>query len=155
MNRQKKSKGFILCLVLLLAIPFAAFSQNAQEIDHLLSLNEVNYGQAAWLLLNTADVPGITEPSQAFDYVRERNWLPANAGRDDNARLDNVSLLIMKVWQLNGGIMYWLTQSPRYAYRELIYLDIIQGRVNPHMIVSGQMLLFLANRLLEVYGGEE
>jgi len=126
---------------------FPAFSQSAEEFDHLLTLEAVNYGQAAWLLLNAAGVQEITDPTRAFEYVTERNWL-SGIGRDDNARLDVVSLLIMKIWELKGGIMYTITESPRYAYRELVYLGIIQGRAAPNMQVSGDLLLYITGSVL-------
>ncbi|MDR2701323.1 MAG: hypothetical protein LBB72_02700 [Spirochaetaceae bacterium] len=44
--------------------------------------------------------------------------------------------------------MYRLFGSAHYSYRELVYRDIIQGRSDPHMKVSGEKMLFIVNRLL-------
>ena len=70
------------------------------------------------------------------------------AAGSSGARLDGVSLLLMESFNIKGGIMYSLFRNPHYAYRELVYLDIIQGRVDPEMTVSGDLLLFLVNRIL-------
>jgi outer membrane protein OmpA-like peptidoglycan-associated protein len=84
----------------------------------------------------------------AFRFAEERNWLPRNSSPDQPARLDGVSLLIMRAFGLRGGVMYTLTGAPRYAYRELVYNGVIQGRAVPNMHVSGYDLLFFLNRIL-------
>jgi len=54
----------------------------------------------------------------------------------------------MKAFNYKGGLMYMLTASPHSAYREMVYLNVIQGRSDPSMNVSGEVLLFLTNRIL-------
>jgi hypothetical protein len=49
--------------------------------------------------------------------------------------------------------MYTLFGGAHYSYRELVYKDIIQGRSDPAMKVSGEKMLFIVNRLL--YSMEE
>ncbi|MCL2759321.1 MAG: hypothetical protein FWD22_03835 [Treponema sp.] len=155
MKRNKKNRvnpptpcksAVVLLILFIAAVP--VFSQTAEEIDHLLTLDTVNYGQAAWLILNAAGVPDMTEPSLAFIYAKEKNWLPGNASIDNNARLDGVSLLIMNAWNLKGGIMYSITKSARYAYRELVYINVIQGRFSPRMAVAPDQLLYMINFIL-------
>jgi hypothetical protein len=90
------------------------------------------------------------DPNEAFRYAAKRNWLPKKAAANDAARLDGISLLLMRSFGIKGGIMYSLTKSPRYAYRELTYKNIIQGRADPAMNVSGGQLLFIINRALSL-----
>jgi hypothetical protein len=45
-------------------------------------------------------------------------------------------------------------KTPHYAYRELLWQNVIQGRVEPDMAVSGDLLLFVVNRALELMEGE-
>jgi len=45
-------------------------------------------------------------------------------------------------------MLYSITKSPHYAYRELAYMEVIQGRADPSMNVSGELLLFITNRIL-------
>ena len=144
----------LLCFFVLCALGvFPLFSQNAEEIEVLLSRDAVSHEEAAWFVLRIAEIPGLTDSAGAFDYALERNWLPSGAVPGAAARLDGVSLLIMRSFGYKGGAMYTLTKSPRYAYRELVYQGIIQGRVEPAMDVSGELLLYIAGRVLSSTGG--
>jgi hypothetical protein len=51
--------------------------------------------------------------------------------------------------------MYSLFPGPRYAYRELIYKGILQGRQDRSWKVSGFWLVTIAGRVLEESGAEE
>jgi len=140
-------KSSLLIIFLLSAI--TTFAQNAQDIDALLSTETISYEQAAWFVLGAADAPDFSGgPAEAFAYAAERKWLPAKAEPDGRARLDGISLLIMQSHGIKGGFMYALTKGPRYAYRELVYKDVIQGRTAPEMDVSGDLLLFILTRVL-------
>jgi len=132
-----------------MGLGMCAFSQSADDIDELLATETISYEQAAWFVLNAANPDGFSgSPAEAFRYAIEQKWLPAKAAPEDSARLDGVSLLIMRSHGMKGGFMYTLTKSGRYAYRELAYLNIIQGRTDPAMAVSGELLLFALTGLL-------
>jgi len=153
----------------LLAISFLAlfcaplFSQSAQqsasqnvakEIEELLQVKNVSYAKAARFVLEAADVAVLKE-SEAFAFSAERGYLPKNASENQAARLDGVSLLLMRAFAIKGGILYSMTKNPHYAYRELVYQDVIQGKSEPDMPVTGEQLLFLINRVLSKIDGAE
>jgi len=117
------------------------------EIETLLNTGAVTYAQAARFTLEAANVLATQNGEEAFNYAAERNWLPRNASPNDPARLDGIALLLMRSFEINGGIMYSLFGSARYAYRELMYLNVIQRRADPAMQVSGERLLFYVNRI--------
>jgi hypothetical protein len=138
-------------LLLLTAICLAAasvFAQTAAEVERLISVDSVTYEQAAYLLLRAAEIPA-GSPQEAFDYASQRKWLPKNASPQVEARLDGVALLVMRSFGIKGGITYSQFPTPHYAYRELEYKSIIQGRTDPAMNVSGSYLLFILGRVLE------
>jgi len=140
-------KSSLLTIFLLSAMN--AFAQNADDIDALLSLDSISYEQAAWFILGAADPADFSGgPAEAFAYAAERKWLPAKATPEGMAKLDGIALLIMQSHNIKGGFMYKLTKGPRYAYRELVYLNIIQGRTDPGIAVSGDLLLFILTRVL-------
>jgi len=141
---------------LLLASPIFApqvFAQTAAELETLFYADAVNYAQAARYVLLAADINDL-KAEDAFSYAMEKKWLPAAAGKDTTAKLDGVSLLIMRAFDIKGGAFYTLMKTPHYAYRELLYQNIIQGRADPGMAVSGDFLLFVVNRALELTEGE-
>ena len=140
---MKKYLFIAICLFLVLP----AFAQTAAEIEALLNMDAVSYGQAVWLVFRAADVRGMGQ-TEAFGFALDQGWLPRGVQANDAAKLNGVSLLIMQAFEMRGGIFYGFTRSPHYAYRELVYRNIIQGRSDPAMFVSGDLLLFMVNRVL-------
>ena len=127
--------------------------QSADRIEALLASGAVTYADAALLVLEAAeriDPAAGTSADDAFRFAAERGWLPRDAGADYAARLDGLSLLVMRAFDFKGGLFYTLTKSPHHAYRELGYRGVIQGRADPMMSVSGDLLLFTVNRVLAI-----
>jgi hypothetical protein len=138
--------------LLLTAAAFTIHAQSADWIESLLATDRVSYADAALLVLQAADVPAALTPVAAFNYAAENAWLPRGAAADDAARLDGLSLLVMGAFDFKGGLFYTLTKSPHHSYRELAYRNIIQGRADPLMPVSGDLLLHTVNRVLAING---
>ena len=145
----------LLTILILTGAALTAHPQSAERIEALLASDKVNYRDAALLVLEAAehfDPARGTSAEEAFRFAVERNWLPRGAAADDAARLDGLSFLVMRAFDLKGGIFYTLTKSPHHAYRELTYRNVIQGRADPFMPVSGDLLLFTVNRVLAING---
>jgi outer membrane protein OmpA-like peptidoglycan-associated protein len=125
------------------------FAQStAEEIELLLGTRAVTYAQASRFVLEASDKLVTFDHNEAFSYAAESKWLPKNVSSNQTARLDGVSLLVMKAFEIKGGLFYSLTGRPHYAYREMTYRGYIQGRSDPAMPVSGELLLFIIGRLL-------
>ena len=150
----KLSKPFMLIILLFLAAPTLLCAQTAAEIENLLQTKAITYEQAVRFVLEAADVQVFESPALAFSYAAEHNWLPKNSSPSAEVRLDGISLLIMRSFDIKGGLLYSLFKNPHYAYRELVYKNIIQGRVEPEMPVSGEMFLFIINRVLTLYDND-
>ncbi|MDR0312909.1 MAG: hypothetical protein LBI14_04870 [Treponema sp.] len=149
---KKQRRLVFLCSLLIAHCSFFfCFAQStATEIETLLGTDAITYAQAARFLLEASDTMVTYDMDEAFRYAAERNWLPKNVAANDVARLDGISLLLMQSFGISGGLMYSLTKSPHYAYRELAYNNILQGRIDPAMNVSGAMLLFITSRMLSM-----
>ena len=146
---NKRLLIFTICFFLTLS----AFAQStADEIETLLETSAVTYAQAARFILQAADVT-VTDDSW-FEYAADKNWLPKNVSANDTARLDGIALLVMRSFNLKGGILYSAAKTPHYAYRELVYQNIIQGITDPAMTVNGDTLLFFVNRLFFFRDGD-
>jgi len=150
-------KFFILFSSVLFFGIFSAplFAQTAAEMEELLQSKTVNYGQAARFILEAADAANMKDTSAAFAFAAERAWLPKKASAEQAAKLDGVSLLLMQAFAVKGGIWYSLAKNPHYAYRELVYQDIIQGKTDPEMTLTGEQFLFIVNRLLSLHEGKD
>jgi len=136
-----------LFLAICFFIVFPAFAQSAGELESLLNMEAVNYGQAARLVLQAAENRDLNTEA-AFSFALENKWLPKGVESGDTVRLNGFSLLIMRAFEIKGGAFYTLTGGAHYAYRELVYRNIIQGRSDPAMTVSGDLMLFIVNRAL-------
>jgi len=146
--QKKMLLFFALLLIINPVILTAQASSPALEYENLLNTKVVTYAQASRFILEAAEVFTADNPDEAFQYAARLGWLPKNAGPNDPARLNHISQLFMQSFNIKGGLLYSLTNSSRYAYHELRYMNIIQGRVDATMLVSGERLIFYINRLL-------
>lgn len=157
-----------LMVVWLLTIPAFLYAQTdplgnrsaAEEIETLLNTKVVTYAQASRFVLEAANVLAVNDPEEAFNYVLMQGWLPKKTAAGDPAKLEYISLLLMRSFDFKGGMMYSITKaqtalSAHYAYRELSYLNVILKRSDPAMLVSGELLLFYVNRQLNILSSEK
>ncbi|MDR0303130.1 MAG: OmpA family protein [Treponema sp.] len=145
---MKKKKVLTVFLLFIYAVLNA---QTAQEIQTLLQTPVVSYQQAARFVLAASDVIDDNDEAArqgAMSFAVASKWLPENAGADDPISLERLSHLIMKAFGVKGGPMYSLFNSAHYSYREMVFKDIIQGRSDPQMKVSGYTMMFIVNRML-------
>ncbi|MDR2618897.1 MAG: OmpA family protein [Treponema sp.] len=148
-------KTFFALLVLSAALFSAqrAAAQTAAELERVLGLQTVTYGDAAWLILNAAGTALPEDSAEgAYRFAADNKWVPKKAAAETPVTLGGVSFLIMKTFNIKGGLMYTLFPGPRYGYRELAYRKIIQGRAYSTMTVSGERLLRILSRVLEYAG---
>jgi hypothetical protein len=145
--------AFLFCLFTIL--PCLLPAQTADRIEWLLEQDRVSYEQAALLTLEAAghlDPAGQTSAEDAFGFAMERGRLPKGVEANYAARLNGLSLLVMRAFDISGGAFFALFKNPHYAYRAMVYRGIVQGRSDPRMLVSGDLLLFTVNRAINQAG---
>jgi outer membrane protein OmpA-like peptidoglycan-associated protein len=148
-----KKHRYIFVLYFILVSTFVP-AQTAQRIEQLLERETISYKEAAWIILEAtgkfsfANTDVVSSPEKAYQYAEENGWLPRNITPDTTATFEGVSLLIMHSFGIKGGIFYSIFKSPHYAYRELVYRGIIQGKISPKKAVSGDMLIFGTNQTI-------
>jgi hypothetical protein len=131
-------------------------AQTAEEMDILLNSPQLNYALAARFVLTAAGVVDDGEKEvDAFREALSRNWIPQTVRPSDAITLSRLSLLIMRSFNLRGGLFYRLFHSPRYAYREMVYKKCIQGRTAPGQTLSGEQFILILGRTLTISGVEE
>jgi hypothetical protein len=122
-------------------------------MDQLLESREITYAQAARFILPAAGAAEEKASLQdAFALAVSNGWLPQGIGADEKASLGDISYLSMGSFELKGGILYSIFPGPRYAYRELLYQRIIQGKSDPSQSIPGERLLLLLGRTLSFVG---
>jgi len=149
-----KGRRVLLPFLCFLCLPpaFLSAQSAAAEIESLLASQAVTYEQASRFVLEAAGAGAFDDPAEAFGFAMSRGYLPANATAEAPARLDGVSLLLMQSFGLRGGVLFTLTGSPHFAYREMEHMGFIHGRVGPRQTVSGDTLLYLTGRVLAHLG---
>ena len=90
-----------------------------------------------------------TSADDAFNIAMQRGWLPKNTVANNATRLNGLSLLVIQAFEIDGGAFFSFFKNPHYAYRAMVYRGIIQGRSDPQMLVSGDLLLYTVNRAME------
>jgi hypothetical protein len=145
-------KGFVFTAAIFL-LTGSLQAQTAERLDAILDAAEVSYAMAAFVALPAAGlIDGEGGPEAAFAEAAARNFLPRNAEAAGIIRLGELSFLIMQAFGMRSGFMYALFPGPRYAYRELVYRRLIQGRNDPALGVSGERLLRIIGRVLDYRG---
>jgi len=151
MKRKAKpcNKTLLTILCLLCLNPALLYAQSAAvEMQSLLASGAVTYAQASRFVLEASDMAFFAENEDAFRFAVERNMLPRRSAAGSEARLDSISLLLMRSFEIRGGVLYTLTGARRFAYREMEHRGVLHGRISPRQNVSGEELLYLTGRML-------
>jgi hypothetical protein len=122
----------------------SAVASPAAELDAMLETPAVTRLQAVRFITASAPPPGTAEDGQ----------LSGKAGSDDPVTLGELSFLLMRAFNMNGGFMYALLPGSRYAFRSLVSRSLIQGAADPAMTVSGERFLHILGNVLNFAGGE-
>ena len=123
----------------------------AAEIENILDVSAVTCNQAAMFVLNSK---GIEFEDGAFEYAVSRGWLK-NTKADERITMGQLSFLLMKSFNLKGGILYAIFPGPRYAYRSMVSRSFIQDVSDPAMTVSGERFLFILGKVLSADSAAE
>jgi hypothetical protein len=139
---MKKLAFFLVCM----AIAGLLAAQTAEELDRILNTQVITSSQAAYFVLAAADI--LPNDTNALAFAKDNRWLSAGKEAESPIRLGEVAYLIMRSFNLKGGILYTLFPGPRYACRELVALQFIQGKTDPGARISGTEFLQLLGRVL-------
>jgi hypothetical protein len=137
-----------LAFALALSAAALVWGQTAADMESLLEAGGITCSQAAYFVLASALENPPENPEGAFAMALENGWLPGRAEGQNPLTLADLSLLIMKAFNLKGGLMWRLFPGGRYAYREMISRGFIEGRAYPAMKVPGEQFLYLLGKVL-------
>jgi len=125
-------------------------AQSNNLIDNLLSQKEAAFGDTALLVLTAGRlIPEDSGTDAAIKYVAEKIGKLSGKKADNHITAAELSFIIMKTFNLKGGIMYMLFPGPRYAYRELVYRKDLSGRGGPYRKVPGEEVLRTLRQVMD------
>ena len=145
-------------VLFLFLFPALAFAQTAAELDSLLKTDAVATNVATRFVMGAAGLaqPGLSgaeAETSAYKAALSKGWV--KKGPEEPISLKETAFLMMNVFGLKGGVMYSIFHSPRYAYREMIYLKLIPGRTYANSRLSGQKFLQVLGKILNYTGERE
>ncbi len=131
------------------ALPLAA--QTGTFMDRFLEQEKAPYGASAYLvLLGAGRLNENDTVERALALLREQGWAIEGKAADDPLTLGEFSLVVMRSFDIPGGLMYHVAPGPRYATRELAYRQIIQGRARPGSSLTGERAARILGRVLDI-----
>ena len=151
MNIKKYIALFLFLLPVLVFAPHPLDAQTASEIDAMLRSEKVSAAALARFVLGAADLlpqglSGHGAEEAAYDMATSNGWI--KTGANESATLKDTAYIIMKAFDLKGGVFYSLFKNPRYAYREMIYRNLISGHTDQAMQVTGERLLLILDKTI-------
>ena len=146
---MKINRLFPLGLVMI-CLPLILHSQSNTVIDELLDTEKADWGQTTYMVLTAAELlDENTNMAEAIKALEKQQWGIDVKEPEDSITLGEYSYLLMKAFNITGGLMYKLFPGPRYAARELDYLDFIYDNKSPYRTLSGEEVLRILGRVLE------
>ena len=140
----------LLLAVALLAAAGSVWGQSNELLDTLFEEPATTLGQAAYLVLTASGrIPDDSSPDDAAAALAGQGWSVPERGADEPLILGEYSYLLMQAFELKGGVMYRIFPGPRYAGRELAYLELIKGDTSPYRTFSGEEAIGILGRLME------
>jgi hypothetical protein len=140
----------LLLAVALLAAAGSVWGQSNELLDVLFEEPTTSLGQAAYLVLTASGrIPDDSSPADAAASLAGQGWTVPERTADEPLTLGEYSYLLMQAFELKGGVMYRIFPGPRYAGRELVYLELIKGDTSPYRTFSGEEAIGILGRLME------
>lgn len=152
---MSKSKiTFICSILILLSIP-VLYAQFNQQIDLLIEQENASYGRAVYLVLVASEYCDETVSlAQALEALQGKDWKIIPKGIDDTITLGEYSYLLMRAFNIPGGIMYMIFPGPRYAVRELVYHKLILENPESGRLLNGEEVMIMLTRVMSWKEGE-
>ena len=151
---QKNNVFLILTAVLFIISAVGVSAQSAAVVDELLGQETAKFGESVYMItVGSGLVDDSASIPEAMKAAAEEKWISSRDEAGDEISLGELSLLTMKAFKIHGGVMYMLFHSPRYAVRELAYLDIVRGEAHPGNTLSGEDVLDILSRTISMKGG--
>ena len=146
------NKKSLLAIVVAMAA-LAVHAQSAQKISQIVESPELSYGQAAYIALSYSDGETMGESAsdaEAFEAAVQKKWIKNGAVVQAAIRLDDLCALYVSAAGIKGGVLCGLIKnSPRYSFRELKALGLLDKNADPAMKIDGQNALNLFNACVQ------
>ena len=145
-------RRLILSIIQLLFFLISAaclFPQSNRMIDEILEAEHISFYHTAYMLCYAAD---IVDSEDDFDFIavlRDRSDFFLEMDGQHQLNTAEFSLALMVMFEIGGGIMYSIFNTPHYAYREMTSKGIIEKDQPASKSMTGEKMLVTIQRALE------
>ncbi len=124
-------------------------AQQEAVVDEILQQKEASFGSSMYLVLSAAElISGDASVQEALSYLAQAGWgIPAKTA-DEPVTLGELCHATMQSFGIAGGLFYAIFPGPRYAARELKYLDFYPGSYAWSRLPSGEEVLRILGKAL-------
>ncbi len=153
---MQKNKVFLIFTAVIILVGAASLNAQSMEIvDNLLASGEAGFGESVYMI---AVGSGIADENatinDAVNIITENKWNKSHKEASDPVTLGEMSYIIMQAFGMKGGIMYTLFPSPRYAVRELVFLEVLDSGAHPNKTVTGEDVINILSKAIELKEAE-
>jgi hypothetical protein len=128
--------------VLFLGVAFSLEAQQNKVVDDFLAQSPAKLGSAAYLVMVGAGrMPDASSLDEGFALAKKLGSLPAAAEASSGLKAEELALLVMKGFDIPGGVMYSILPTNRYAFKELVTRGVIDASTKPESLLSGEEAL--------------
>ncbi len=148
-------KRFLVMTALILLCAAVVSAQSADALTKMIEADESTVGETAYFLaVYLGSVPESASEADAIRALQDAEICKAGVNADDSLTYKDFAGLIMRTWNVKGGLMYSITKADRYALRELQAMGLISAGADPQAIVSGYDALATINDCMTLLGGK-
>lgn len=145
MNRK------ILIICGLLFIGCFCFGQSADFVSKMIESPCVTYEDAAYFCaINLGLIQETDSANEALVALDREKVFSMPENPTANITYDAFANMCLKTWKIKGGLLYTITKSNRYAFKEMQYLGFIPNSEDPKSEVSGIQMLNMFTRCIEM-----
>lgn len=147
-------KKILMISVLLLLFAAVVSAQSADAFTEMIEAEQTTVGDLGYFLAVYLDVvPESASASEATAALQGEGVVAAGVEAADPLTYKLFAGMLMRTWDVKGGLMYSLTGADRYALRDLQAMGFIPSAADPMAVVSGYQALATLNNCMTKLGG--
>jgi len=124
-------------------------AQSNEVVDRLLEQERATYGHSAYMVLTSlGEIPEDASVQEAAKRLSAEGWSLKPRSAEQPITLGEYSYMLIEAFDIKGGIMYTIFPGPRYAAKELKFLEFIPGSSTPGRSLDGAEAVQILGRLL-------
>ena len=139
-------------MLFLMLSSISLYSQSADYITKILDTDEVNFSQISYFVATHLELlPDSATEQQAMNVVSltKISNIPENPYKSISYK--KFAQICMNAWIKKGGLLYTMTKSQRYAFKEMQSMGLIDIKKYQNQHLSGKEALNIMTKCIQIY----